>query len=388
MDPIKELLQKMQEKLDRAKVAETAEEAKALMDEFDELKGRKEAMERAVEAEKTMAAKSHDTAAVKPQEKETGYDKAVKQMAKAARQAFKVVEGTDEDGGYIVPEDILTRIEHLREAKFYLGQLVSHENVKTDKGQRTYRKRTDQNGWTSVEEGGKIPLKATPQFGRMKYEIEKYGGIYAMTNEVLADTDQNLVRELTEWIAEDSRVTRNKLILLAMNEKYTREENPETVKTIASLDDLKHIVNIDLGQAFKDTSVIVTNDYGLDWLDCLKDGEGRYILRHDTQDPLKMYVTAGATRVRLVVVPKEDLPNEDGKAPFFIGDLKEGVRFWDRKRMSLKASDVASVGSGEGALNAFDEDLTLTRAIEREDCTVRDERAFVKALLPLETNAG
>ena len=55
---------------------------------------------------------------------EDGYAKAVKTFAAAARQGFKVSnaagdlmqEGVDPDGGYTVPEDIVTKIINLREA--------------------------------------------------------------------------------------------------------------------------------------------------------------------------------------------------------------------------------------------------------------------------------
>lgn len=397
MDPIMEITREMEEVYREAQAnVEDGDKFEELMSRFNELKARKQRLELLDEHSKELASNQRVQAAeagtVAPGAPESGYDKAVKQLAAAARQAYKVVEGTDEDGGYIVPEDIRTKIEHFREAKFHLGQLVTNVSVKTDKGKRTYRKRTTQSGFGSVDEGGKIPMRPTPQFGRMSYEIEKYGGIYTMTNEVLADTDQNLVAELVTWIAEDSRITRNALILTTLNEKYTRDTNPETPKTITSFDDLKHIINVDLGQAFKETSVVVTNDSGWDWLDCLKDKNDRYLLREDTNDPLKKYIVAGATRIRVVCIPNEDLNNEaaDGgyNIPFFIGDLKEGVVFWDRKKMSLKASDVAVAGTGDGAVNAFDEDLTLTRAIEREDCTTRDERAFFKAYLFVEDDEG
>jgi hypothetical protein len=41
--------------------------------------------------------------------------------------------------------------------------------------------------------------------------------------------------------------------------------------------------------------------------------------------------------------------------------------------MNIKTSDVAAIGD----LNAYEEDLTLFRAIEREDVTQRDAAAFV-----------
>ena len=67
------------------------------------------------------------------------------------------------------------------------------------------------------------------------------------------------------------------------------------------------------------------------------------------------------------------MPSTSNKVPFIIGDLKEGIIFWDRQLMNIKMSDIASIGT----LNAFEEDLSLFRAIERENVTKRDEQAFV-----------
>lgn len=68
-------------------------------------------------------------------------------------------EGSKADGGYTVPEDIQTRINKYKESKFSLGQLVRKESVKTEKGSRTFKKRSQQTGFTKVGEGGKIGAK-------------------------------------------------------------------------------------------------------------------------------------------------------------------------------------------------------------------------------------
>ena len=67
--------------------------------------------------------------------------------------------------------------------------------------------------------------------------------------------------------------------------------------------------------------------------------------------------------------------------PMIIGDLKEGVKLFDRRTLQLKMSDVATVGSGLDQLNAYEEDLTLIRARERLDVKVKDSAAFVNGRL-------
>lgn len=306
-----------------------------------------------------------------------------KEFADAARRGFQnsMNEGTPAEGGYTVPEDIQTRINTYREAKASLIDLVDVENVSTNKGSRTYKKRSQQTGFTKVGEGGKIPGGTTPQFERMDYEIEKYAGYFPTTNELLADSDANITGVLVSWIGDESRVTRNKLILNVINQKEKTD--------LAGIDDIKKALNVTLGQAFKGTSKIITNDDGLQYLDTLKDNDGKYLLQPNPAQPMQMVLCAGATRIAVFVIPNADLPSDTAtegsrKIPMIIGDLKEGVKFFDRKQLTIMTSNIASAGN----LNAFEEDLTLFRAIEREDCRLKDKKAFVNGVITVREAAA
>lgn len=295
------------------------------------------------------------------------------EFANAARNGFRVnnkmSESTPADGGYTVPEDILTRINTYKESKKSLKDLVKVEKVTTNKGQRTFKKRSQQTGFVKVGEGGKIGKKATPQFERLTYEIEKYAGYFPVTNELLSDSDENITNTLIEWIGDESRVTANKLIL----------EQIATLNEVKleGIDDIKKALNVTLGQAFKATSKIITNDDGLQYLDTLKDTDGKYLLQPNPSNPMEMRLCAGATTIPIEVIPNDDMVTNTNKVPFIIGDLKEGIVFWDRQLMNIKTSDVAVIGD----LNAYEEDLTLFRAIEREDVTIRDSKAIVNGYI-------
>ena len=286
-------------------------------------------------------------------------------------------EGSNVDGGYTVPEDVQTEIEHLRESKESLQDLVSVESVSTNSGRRTFKKRTQMTGFSEVGEGGKIGTKKTPQYSIMNYKIKKYAGIYPTTNELLEDSDANIYNEIINWIADESRVTRNNIILETINKKE---------KTLLNgLDDIKKVLNVTLGQAFKPTSRIVTNDDGLQYLDTLKDNDGNYLLQKSPADPMKLVLCAGATTIPVKVFANDTIPTTEGKIPMVIGDLKEGIKFFDRKKLNITTSNVAVVGTGESTINAYEEDLNLFRAIEREDCQTRDEKAFVNGYIATTT---
>lgn len=200
---------------------------------------------------------------------------AVKAFADAARHGFRVSnsmnEGAPDEGGYTVPEDIQTKINTYREARESLIDLVSVEPVTTNKGSRTFKKRSQQTGFAKVGEGGKIGAKDTPRFERMDYAVEKYAGYFPVTNELLEDSDAAITDTLVEWIGNESRVTRNKIIreVIATKEKTA----------ITGLDDIKKALNVDLGAAFKATSKVITNDDGLQYLDTLKDADGKYLIQ-------------------------------------------------------------------------------------------------------------
>lgn len=291
--------------------------------------------------------------------------------------ANSMSEGSNVDGGYTVPEDVQTEIEHLRESKESLQDLVSVESVSTNSGRRTFKKRTQMTGFSEVGEGGKIGTKKTPQYSIMNYKIKKYAGIYPTTNELLEDSDANIYNEIINWIADESRVTRNNIILETINKKE---------KTLLNgLDDIKKVLNVTLGQAFKPTSRIVTNDDGLQYLDTLKDNDGNYLLQKSPADPMKLVLCAGATTIPVKVFANDTIPTTEGKIPMVIGDLKEGIKFFDRKKLNITTSNVAVVGTGESTINAYEEDLNLFRAIEREDCQTRDEKAFVNGYIATTT---
>lgn len=306
---------------------------------------------------------------------------AVHEFANAARNRFRVSndmsEGSKVDGGYTVPEDIQTQINTRREAKASLIHLVDVEPVSTNKGSRTFKKRSQQTGFTQVGEGGKVQKKETPQFERMDYEVKKYAGYFPVTNELFEDSDANITSVLVTWIGDESRVTRNNIIREVINKNEKTE--------ISGLDGIKKVLNVTLGSAFKATSKVVTNDDGLQYLDTLKDSEGKYLLQPNPADPMKLRLCAGATIVPVEVMPNSDFPSDTNTAgkrgiPMVIGDLKEGIKFFDRKQITIISSNIASAGD----LNAFEEDLTLFRAIEREDCRMKDDQAFVNGVITID----
>lgn len=297
---------------------------------------------------------------------------AVHNFAEAARHGFytnTMTEGTKADGGYTVPEDIQTKINQYKKATFSLESLVDVETVKTSSGRRTFQKKAQAEGFKAVAEAGKIQGNNTPQFEILEYAVKKYAGYMPVTSELLADSDANITAVLTKWLAEEDIATKNAQILTAIATKAETD--------LKNLDGIKKAINVTLGAAYAGGVAIVTNDDGLNYLDTLVDKQGRYLLSPDVQNPMQMVLAVGARKIPVKVVPNVILATKTNKIPFVIGDLKEAVKIFDRAKLNIMTSNVAAVGT----LNAFEQDLTLFRGIERFDCKVKDSDAFVNGTI-------
>ena len=66
-------------------------------------------------------------------------------------------EGTPEDGGLTVPQDIQTSIKELRRSQDALETLVNVETVSTETGTRVIEKAADQTPFDNVEEEAEFP---------------------------------------------------------------------------------------------------------------------------------------------------------------------------------------------------------------------------------------
>lgn len=385
---MRELLTKIESKQNLAKgymegENKDAEKAKEILKEIEKLKEEYEVEKAIFESEKeTNKLSEEDANEVKNKiadKKEEKQDDTTKEFSKAVKVMVNKTlnEGTAESGGYTVPEDISTKVEKLRETKESLRDEITVKTVNTNAGQETYKTRGQATGFGAIEEGGKIPKAGAPKFSRVSWKVTKYGGYMPATNELIEDSDENVENIMTEWLADESRATWNNLVLAIIAKKAQ-------VK-LEGLDDIKKVLNITLGSLFKSTSKIITNDDGLQYLDTLKDNDGKYLLQPNPADPMQLRLCAGATTVPVKAYSNETIPTKDGKIPFIIGDLKEAIKGYDRKRLTLMASQVATVGSGDDALNAYEEDLTLIRAIMRLDTEMRDEKAFVNGYIEVKT---
>ncbi len=276
-------------------------------------------------------------------------------------------ETKPEDGALTVPKDIRTAIKELRRSEDALENLVNIETVSTLTGSRVIERYADQTPFDNVEEAAEFPDVSTPQFDNIEYKVKKKGGILKVTQELLSDTAENIIAYLKKWIAKKSKATRNFMIVAKIKEMTANAE-----VAISGLDDLKKIFNIMLDPAIALGAIAVTNQDGYNWLDTLKDSDGKYILQPDPTKPTQtlLFGKYPITKVSNRTLPSK-LATGGYKVPIVCGDLKEAITIFDRETLTIDISSVAG--------NLWNTDQTGIKVRERLDIKAVDAEAIIMA---------
>lgn len=267
---------------------------------------------------------------------------------------------SDTDGGLIVPKDVQTRInEYKRQYAFELQSLVDVERVTAPTGLRVFEKLADSVAFVNIDEWETIGEVAAPQFEKKEYSLAQYAGILPIPRNLLQDTDAALMDTIAKFIARKTIVTRNAQILAKINESYTVK------KALAGVDDFKDVLNVELDAVFANNAKIITNQDGFNVLDKLKDENGNYLLQPDVKSPTGKALLGKA----VVLVPNRELPSALGKAPVYIGDMKEAIKFFDRGVYEITSTEIGG--------NAFTRNSMDIRVIDRFGVEAWDTAAVI-----------
>lgn len=176
----------------------------------------------------------------------------------------------------------------------------------------------------SVAELEKNPKLAKPEFEQVDWSVETYRGAIPVSQESVDDADVDLISIVAETVGQIKVNTTNAAIADVLKSF--------TAKTVANVDDIKKILNVDLDPAYDVAFVVSQSFYQI--LDTLKDGNGRYLL----QDSITA-VTGKVLLGKPVFVLSDEILGASGEAKAFIGDFKRGVLFADRKDLGLRWAD-------------------------------------------------
>lgn len=268
-------------------------------------------------------------------------------------------ESENENGGYLVPKDVQTKINEYRRAFISLKDHVDVRNVVVPAGSEVYEKTSQLAPLTNMTELGEIAEMDGSTFENISYQVKNYGGILPVSRFLLQDTPENLLAYLAKWFMKKQVVTENKEILAVLNSLEK--------KSITKVDEIKTAMNVTLDPSFLDNTKVITNQSGFDILDTLKDKNNKYLLQEVVTEPTKRTLFGK----EVVVLPDTQFPKEsDGTFPLYVGDLHEAVRVYSLNTLEVLSTDV---GGKAFTRNSYD-----TRLITRFDVKAVDKEAVVK----------
>lgn len=222
----------------------------------------------------------------------------------------------------VIPEEIIYNPSAEVNSVVDLSTLVTRTPVTNPSGTYPILKRADDT-FPSVEELKENPALAKPEFTNVEWKVDTHRGAITMSQEAIDDSEVDLTSLVGQNINE-KRVNTTNADIAAVLKAFTAK--PSTSATL--VDDLKHILNVDLDPAY--VPAIVASQSLYNTLDTLKDANGQYIFHQDVT------TGSGATLLGVPVYKVSDkLLGAAGEAHAFVGDLQRAVLFADRKEVSI-----------------------------------------------------
>lgn len=247
---------------------------------------------------------------------------------------------TSPDVAPTIPESILYNPENEVKSVTDLSKLVTQFQATTVSGKYPVLKRATER-MNSVAELQKNPDLAKPEFEEVDWKVNTYRGAIPLSQESIDDS----AIDLTSLVANNA----NEQKINTTNFAIANVLKAFTAKTVAgeSVDDIKHILNVDLDPAYN--KAIIASQSFYQYLDTLKDKNGQYLL-HEA-------ITDGSPRTLLgvpVTVVEDELLGAAGEAHAFIGDLARAILYANRKDIQVRWVDNDIYGQYLQVVTRFD----------------------------------
>lgn len=317
------------EKLDRA---ETNEEVSAvektvedLQKEIEEKEAEKAQLEKEIdELEKQIDEQNRKAPTPGKTEKRGG--KTLEQREAIAKyirtgQTRDIVglKTTDSGSAALIPTEVL-KPHFVNKTRNPLLDLVERVKVNSGSGKYPVIKKTD-GVMVSTEELKSNPELAKPAISEIDYSIKTYRGYVPVSQEMIDDADYDIMSIVEDEVFNQGENTELSLVA-AVLKKATQAD-------AAGFDGIKDIYNKKLKSIYKASIVVTKSMFAA--LDKVKDKNERYMLQTDVASPTG-YSFGGKTIYKV----DDTVFGNEGDMKFFIGDVTEFVKEFDRAQVSVK----------------------------------------------------
>lgn len=317
------------EKLDRAETEEevsTVEKSlEELQKELEEKQAEKAKLEEEIEdLQKQVDEQNRKAPTFKDVEQRGGKkleqrDAIAKFIRTGQTRGIEGLKTTDSGSAALIPTEVL-KPHFLEKTRNPLLDLVQRVKVNSGSGKYPVIKNTDSK-MASTEE-----LKANPELGKpsiseIDYSIKTYRGYIPVSQEMIDDADYDIMTIVEDEVFNQGENTELSLVATILKSA--------TQADAAGFDGIKDIYNKKLKSIYKASIVVTQSMFAA--LDKVKDKNGRYMLQTDVASPTG-YSFGGKT-----IYPVDDTVfGSEGDMKFFIGDVSEFVKLFDRSQVSVK----------------------------------------------------
>ncbi|SPD90235.1 phage major capsid protein [Lactiplantibacillus plantarum] len=267
-------------------------------------------------------------------------------------------DGLKTDGASaVIPKELITPVFQLKQSNYNLAQYATVKQVSSGSG--TYPIATSQQSavLATKNELADIADVDANMFTEVPFDVKTRAGKIALSNEVVEDAEVDIVSEVKTQLQQLVDNTDNTQIMgLLTGSNFAKV-------TATSIDDLKKIFNVTLDPAL--SKMWLVNQSGFNYLDTLKDSEGRYLLQPNPTAP------SGFTLLGAPVVMISDkllANNADGTFPMIAGDLSQAVAVFRRNQVTAQ-------------WDKFDQFSQGLSVIVRNDYEVIDKTAVINVAL-------
>lgn len=276
-----------------------------------------------------------------------------------------------EDGGFLVPEEIDHAIHEYSRAVMPLADLFGQMTVNSNSGWFPVATNPSKGMTKMGSEVTQITTSEQPEFKRVSYALSTYADWLPISNELASDEVSNLFGYISNFYARKYVLTRNELALAALD-KLTAGAIKKTDDALALL---KTALNVELDPEISVLSTILTNQSGFNYLDSLKDDNGRPLLMLDpTQSTGYLFKGRPVKVASNAVLPNRTVTDTGATKgdyyPIYVGNFEQYATLFTRQALELASTDVGG--------SAFRTNSIEVRGIARLDCQIFDAAAAVK----------
>ncbi|CEW08223.1 bacteriophage capsid protein [Streptococcus pneumoniae] len=317
------------EKLDRA---ETEEEVSAvektvdgLQKEIEEKEAEKAQLEKEIdELEKQIEEQNRKAPTPGKTEKRGGKtleqrDAIAKYIRTGQTRDIVGLKTTDSGSAALIPTEVL-KPHFVNKTRNPLLDLVERVKVNSGSGKYPVIKKTD-GVMVSTDELKSNPELGKPAISEIDYSIKTYRGYVPVSQEMIDDADYDIMSIVEDEVFNQGENTELSLVTAVLK--------TATQADAAGFDGIKDIYNKKLKSIYKASIVVTKSMFAA--LDKVKDKDGRYMLQTDVASPTG-YSFGGKTIYKV----DDTVFGNEGDMKFFIGDVTEFVKEFDRSQVSVK----------------------------------------------------